>query len=241
MSAINNKKSNSDLHKMHRQRLKATFNQTGLKSFHDHNVLEMLLFYSIPRVDTNETAHKLINEFGSFQAVFEASHEALTSVEGIGPESATLIRFFSEFISYYEACKTKDMKTIRNSEDAHKFLKKYYAVSGPEKFVVVYLDGRGDVISTYETSQDSNFMVKTDFNVLLKKAVLLDAKGIVISHNHDGGFATPSPEDKYLTEKLSALCDTLGIILCEHIIFAHGQQPTYLSKLRQIKKGTLAF
>lgn len=237
----NAKKRNADLHKQHRSRVKQKFNDTGLKGFHDHNVLEMMLFYSIPRIDTNEIAHTLINEFGSFQAVFEASFEALTSVDGIGYESATLIKFFSEFISYYEASKTKDMKNIKDSEDAYKFLKKFYSTPGPEKFVVVYLDGKGDVLSTYETTQDSKFMVKTDFNVILKKAVLLDAQGIVISHNHDGGFSTPSLEDKVLTEKLSELCAALGIMLCEHIIFAHGQSPTFLSKIKQIKKGTLAF
>lgn len=244
MAELNNdltKKRNADLHKNHRNRVKTKFNETGLKGFHDHNVLEMMLFYSIPRIDTNEIAHKLINEFGSFQGVFEASFEALTSVEGIGYESATLIKFFSEFISYYEASKTKDMKSIKDSDDAYKYLKKFYSTPGPEKFVVVYLDAKGDILSTYETTQDSKFMVKTDFNVILKKALLLDAQALVISHNHDGGFSTPSVEDKVLTEKLSVLCGTLGIMLCEHIIFAHGQKPTYLSKIKQIKKGTLAF
>lgn len=238
---IDNQKAKAELHKEHRQRVKERFRETGLDGFHDHNVLEMLLFYAIPRCDTNEIAHMLIEEFGSFQAVFDASIDALKSVAGIGNEAATLIKFFSEFIKYYEGSKTKNMKCIRNSDDAYKFLKKYYATSGPEKFVVVYLDGRGEVVGTYETSQDSDVMVKTDFNAVLKKAVLLGAKGLVIAHNHDNGFSTPSVEDKILTEKLSKLCQTLGILLCEHIIFSHGMSPTYMSKLKSIKSGTLIF
>ena len=108
-------------------------------------------------------------------------------------------------------------------------------------FVVVYLDGRGEVLSTYETSQDSDVMVKTDFSIILKKAVMLDAKGLVIAHNHDNVFPTPSIEDKVLTEKLSSLCNTLGIYLCEHIIFSHGMPPSYMSKLKSLKSGTLIF
>lgn len=238
-SGKNNKK--AELHKNHRQRLKSSFRENGLTSFHEHNILEMLLFYAIPRCDTNEIAHLLLKEFGSFQAIFDASVDALQAVEGIGLETATFIKFIGELLVYCEANKSKDCKYIRNSEEAYNFLKKYYIQSGPEKFVAVYLNGRCEVLSTYEISQDAGSYVQTDFNVILQKAILLKAQGIVIAHNHDYGFSSPSPEDKIMTEKLSKLCNTLGIILCEHIIFSYGMEPTFLSKIKSIKKGTLAF
>lgn len=231
----------SELHKDHRKRLKSAFRKNGLNSFHEHNILEMLLFYSIPRCDTNETSHMLLNEFGSFQAVFEASIESLESVEGVGPETATFIRFIGELFSYFEFNKIKECKHIRNSQEAYEFLKKYYLQRGPEKFVTVFLNGRCEILSVYEVTQNAESYVYADFNTILQKAVLLQAKGIVIAHNHDYGFSTPSAEDKILTEKLSKLCNTLGIILCEHIIFSYGMDPTFLSKVKAIKKGTLAF
>ncbi len=233
--------SKSDLHKAHRARVKEKFRKYGLDSFHDHNVLELLLFYAIPRTDTNEIAHMLINEFGSFQAVFEAPIEALQAVKGIGPEAATLIKLLGEFISYYEGAKTTNIKHIKSSEDAYKFLKKYYMKRGPEKFVVVYLNGRTEVITVDEITQGSDSMVHTDFTTIIQKAILLKAKGIVISHNHDQGFSTPSHEDRILTEKLSKLLDNIDVILCEHIIFCYGMEPTFMSKLKSTKKGILAF
>ena len=80
------------LHDGHRNRLKNRFLNEGLTNFEDHNVLELLLFYSIPRSDTNEIAHELLNKFGSLHGVFEAGMEDLMSINGISRHSAVLIK-----------------------------------------------------------------------------------------------------------------------------------------------------
>lgn len=104
------KEKRAALHHDHRKRVKESFRATGLDGLHDHNVLEILLFYSIPREDTNETAHLLLDEFGSFPAIFEASIDELKKVEGIGIESATFIRFIAEFMKYYETAKVRKLQ-----------------------------------------------------------------------------------------------------------------------------------
>ena len=70
-------------HYGHRQRLKDRFLQTGFAGFDPHNILELLLFYSIPQKDTNDLAHELMNRFGSLSGVFDASYEDLVKVKGI--------------------------------------------------------------------------------------------------------------------------------------------------------------
>lgn len=231
---------NRNVHANHRSRLRDRLKNEGLANFQDHNVLELLLFYGMPRKDTNEIAHELMLKFGSLPAVLEASPEALMQVKGVGPEIATLISFIIQLLRYYEACKTKDKKTILNSDEARKYLANHFIALNYEKFVIMYLDGRGGLIKVSEITQGSDSMVNTDFSAILKSCVLLDAKGIVIAHNHPDGFAVPSKEDKVLTEKLSALCKTLNIVLCEHIIFS-GNEYCYLSKTRGVKAGTCAF
>ncbi|MEG1028403.1 MAG: hypothetical protein RSE07_06920, partial [Oscillospiraceae bacterium] len=79
---------NINLHTGHRVRLKTRFKEEGLKNFDDHNVLELLLFYALPQVDTNDIAHSLIDEFGSLSGVFEASVDSLKNVKGIGENAA---------------------------------------------------------------------------------------------------------------------------------------------------------
>ena len=104
----------------------------------------------------------------------------------------------------------------------------------------MYLDGNGRILKETEISQGNEAMVSTDFSVLFKSALFLNAKGIVISHNHVNGFAVPSTEDKLLTEKLASMCKLLGICLCDHILFA-GNEVFCFSKGRGIKSGLVTF
>lgn len=94
--------SSRNLHENHRARVRKRFEHEGLKTFADHNVLELLLFYSIPQKDTNDIAHRLLDEFGSLSAVFDAPKDVLMNVVGVGENTATLIKLMPELFSRYE-------------------------------------------------------------------------------------------------------------------------------------------
>ena len=94
-------------HEGHRERLKERFLNEGLLGFHDHNILELLLFYVIPRKDTNEIAHELLREFGSLSAVFDADIELLKQVPGIGDNAATFIKLIPQLARAYMMDKDK--------------------------------------------------------------------------------------------------------------------------------------
>lgn len=99
--------SSRNLHENHRARVRKRFEHEGLKTFADHNVLELLLFYSIPQKDTNDIAHRLLDEFGSLSAVFDAPKDVLMNVVGVGENTATLIKLMPELFSRYEQDKIK--------------------------------------------------------------------------------------------------------------------------------------
>ena len=82
------------MHEDHRKRVKERFLKDGIENMPDHEVLELLLFFSIPRKDTNALAHELIEHFGSLNCVLEASADDLMQVNGI-ETSATLITSLS--------------------------------------------------------------------------------------------------------------------------------------------------
>ena len=205
-----------------------------MDAFQPHNVLEMLLFYSIPQKDTNEIAHLLINEFGSLSAVFDAPIEALMTIEGVGLETATLIKFIPELFRVYEADKFSDKPIILSSESAKKYLASHYKGATYEKFVILYLDGHGKILKEEEISQGNETMVYTDLSSITKSALLVNAKGLVLSHNHLSGFAVPSKEDIAMTEKLAAHCAPIGVHMCEHVLFC-GKEVCYFSKAKNIK------
>lgn len=236
------KENKAELHHDHRKRVKESFRVTGLNGLHDHNVLEILLFYSIPRADTNATAHLLLDEFGSFTSIFEASIDELKEVDGIGIESATFIRFLAEFMKYYEMAKVRDcnIKYISDSDTAAKILKPNFKAINYEKFVVLFLNGKGGIITQFEFTQHSSDSVQANLKTIFQKAVLLQAQGIILAHNHPNGFAVPSKEDIELTVQFAENCKTLDIVLCDHIIFS-GNDYTCISKTKGVKKNLCAF
>lgn len=230
------------IHRNHRKRVKEKFRETGLNGMHDHNILEMLLFYSIPREDTNVTAHLLLDRFGSFSSVFEATVDELTGVDGIGLESATLIRFIGDIVRYYDIAKSKETspKCITDSETAVKVLKPYFKAINYEKFIVLYLDGKGGLISRAEFTQMSGSSVQTDFGEILKRAILLRAEGIIVAHNHPNGFAVPSYEDIKLTRELSEQCKAVNVKFCNHVIFS-GNDYCLLSRSKGVPSDVCIF
>lgn len=100
------------MHENHRARVRKRFEHEGLKTFADHNVLELLLFYSIPQKDTNDIAHRLLDEFGSLSAVFDAPKDVLMNVVGVGENTATLIKLMPELFSRYEQDKIKNESIV---------------------------------------------------------------------------------------------------------------------------------
>ena len=103
------------MHEGHRKRLRENFLKNGLDNFQSHNVLEMLLFYTIPRSDTNETAHRLIDRFGSLSAVLEAPVEELMKVKGVGERTATFLHLIPEITRVYLKDKQENVKNFRYS------------------------------------------------------------------------------------------------------------------------------
>ncbi len=229
-----------ELHEKHRQRMKQSFRDAGLQGFQPHNIIEMMLFYSLPRCNTNETAHRLLNEFGSISGVLDASFDALTNVYGVGAESATFIKFLPELFRAYEESKFAEKPILETSDAAKKFLSSYFKTATSEKLVILYLDARCRLIKDAEISQGNENMVYTDLSSIVKSAIILNAKGVIIAHNHISGFATPSAEDKELTEKLAKMLMPLGIYLCDHILFA-GKDVCCFSKTKHVKSNLLVF
>ena len=55
------------MHEGHRERLRETYLEQGASALHEHQLLELLLTYAIPRRDTNPLAHSLLSAYGSLE------------------------------------------------------------------------------------------------------------------------------------------------------------------------------
>lgn len=207
-----------NVHQGHRERLKAGFSEHGLDMFNDLNALELLLFYAIPRSDTNPLAHRLLEHFGSLNAVFEASERELMEVDGIGKNAALLIRLVPQISKKCSVSLTKDIRQIKNSTDAGQFLLPRFMNEKDEIILVLFIDSKRCIISCNEMGRGIVNSVDISVRRIAEAALKYKANSVIIAHNHPDGIALPSREDDYFTKRLYSSLELIGIKLEDHLI-----------------------
>lgn len=209
-----------ELHGGHRQRLRDRLQQSGIDTFAPHEVLELLLFYTIPRADTNPIAHRLIERFGSLSAVLEAPKEELLKVEGIGEASATLLSMLPALSRRYLIDKNDKGVVLETSKEMGAFLKPYYTGINREQFYLVCLDKKRKVLACSMLMEGSLGQVTLDMRDIIEQVVRCSASAVILSHNHTQGFALPSSEDVRVTYRIIDALKMLSVEVVDHIIVA---------------------
>ena len=208
-------------HENHRARLRETFIKAGVDGMPAHNLLELLLFYSIPRKDTNELAHRLIDTFGSLSRVFDASYEQLLEVEGIGESSALLLSAIPAICRRYIEGSISGKVNLSEPEDAVDYIvKKYYGNNKYEIFYMLCLDGMGNLINCCKLGEGAAGSVVIDKRNVLETAFRNNADRVIFAHNHPNGIAAPSKDDIVMTSDFCSVLKGVGIRLADHIIVA---------------------
>lgn len=211
------------VHDGHRERLRARFAEHGLESFNELNALELLLCYAIPRRDTNEIAHRLLDAFGSLSGVFQASMQELTSIPGIGENAATLILMVPQIVKKAHVSKAKETKIIRNSTDAGNYLLPYFLDEPDEIVMMLCLDNKRAVICCREMGRGVVNCVDANIRRMVETALKVKTTTVIVAHNHPNGVALPSREDDNFTRTLYRSLGLLGITLEDHIIVANDE------------------
>ena len=207
-------------HSGHRQRMRERFLRYGLDNFNDHNVLELLLFYAVPRQDTNGLAHALLDAFGTLDGVFDASVDALRSVDGIGDTAAALIHLVPEAARRYFISKTLPGDILADSEAAGRYLLPRFLTCRDETMYLVCMDAKLKVLDCREVSQGSTTSVSVNLRRIVQIALGQNASVVMLAHNHTSGIALPSQEDVAVTLKIRDLLEQVGVDLADHIVVA---------------------
>lgn len=207
-----------DLHGGHRQRLRQRFIQEGLDNFTEVQVLELLLFYSIPRIDTNETAHLLIQRFGSLAQVLDTPAEELQKVPGIGENSAVLLHFMSELTRYYQVNRIANEKILNTIEKCGQYLIPFFLGRRNETVFLLCLDAKCKLLCCREVSEGSVNAASVSIRKIVETALSINATSVVLAHNHPSGMATPSAEDIETTHRIAAALKAVDVILADHIV-----------------------
>lgn len=214
-------KQTAPLHGGHRARLKARFVREGLDAFEDHNALELLLFYAIPQRDTNELAHRLIDEFGSLSGVFDASVEALMHVPGVGENTAVLIRLMSSLFAKYEQDKVKSGSLVLNTAKvAGEYFVSQFIGKTTEQLLAVCMTHKCRVVNTVVISEGTPDSTRINLRKIAEAAIQNGASDILLAHNHPAGVAAPSAADIDATRNIVLTLRALGIRVNDHFVIA---------------------
>ncbi len=214
------------IHDGHRERLRNSFLEHGLQAMTDIQALELLLFYALPRRDTNELAHLLLKRFGSLDGVFAASREELCETEGIGDNAAALLALVPAIMKKSRLSRAERTRPIRSSADAAGYLLPYFIGERDEVVFMLCLDSGRTVICCEEMGRGVVNVVEASVRRMVEKALRVKAVSVILAHNHPGGVALPSREDERFTRSLYNALETVGIRLEDHLIITDD---SYLS------------
>jgi DNA repair protein RadC len=208
------------MHQGHRERTRKRFISHGLDDFEDHEVLELMLFYAVPRKNTNEIAHRLVNAFGSIPAIFDAPINLLKEVEGVGESVAVFIKLIPELTRVYSE---KKFSTANHSLELKNLCDKLclkFIGRTEETVAIMLFDAKGKLIYDGVVSKGTVNAVDMYSRRIIELIVLYNACSLILAHNHPSGFAVPSQADIDSTKHLSRVLHNMRVTLVDHIIVA---------------------
>ncbi|BAK97817.1 putative DNA repair protein radC [Oscillibacter valericigenes Sjm18-20] len=207
------------IHDGHREKMRRRFLETGLAGFADHEALELLLFYAIPRRDTNALAHQLLERYGSLEMVLVAPVEDLQNVKGIGESAALLLRLVPMLM---EKSRIKENAPVilNSTEKAGDYLLCRFDGKKNELVYELCLDRKGKLLASKLLTEGDVNGAELNIRKLVGNALLTNASAVILSHNHPSGVALPSGEDFVTTDRVRTALESVGVQLVDHIIVA---------------------
>lgn len=208
------------IHTGHRQRLKERFLKEGLENFNEIQVLELMLFYCIPRQDTNPIAHALLERFGTLRQTLAAPVSELQKVPGMGEASALFLSLFTSVLRYYQKAEQDEIPILTSLKLCADYLLHCFDDLRNEVVYLLCLDAKCKVLSCRKVGEGSVNSASIPIRRIVEMALADNATSVVLAHNHPSGLAIPSPEDQLTTRRLALSLSLVDIELADHIVVA---------------------
>lgn len=210
-------------HADHRLRMRKRFlDEKGFDNFSDHEILEVLLYLCLPRCDTNEIAHDLLDEFGSFSSVLEKSPYELKKVKGISDAAAVYISMITEFCKKYYNDRLQPDMILDSSEKMAEYIIPKFIGCTEEQVYCICLNNVCRILSCDLLSKGDVSSSNISVRMAVENAIRHNSTNIILAHNHPQGLALPSNDDIAVTKSLQKGLEAIGINLVDHFIVAQN-------------------
>ncbi len=219
-----------NLHQGHRRRLLKKVNENP-SALAEHEILEAMLFFVLPRVDTNPLAHKLINVFGGLKQVLLAKKHELMAIKGVGERTADFLITAGQ--TFHKALYAQQQEVYFDvPEKVNEMILREFNLKTKEACIFILMDEKYRQISKLYFTDFKAFEVEIDLNEVVGTFSVFKPKYALIAHNHILGSCQPTPADDLATKQLFALCNMHGVSLVEHAIIKGKDIYSYRSEGR---------
>ncbi|MEI4485463.1 DNA repair protein RadC [Frigidibacter sp. MR17.14] len=214
----------------HRARLRQRFSEGGAAALPDYELLELLLFRTLPRIDVKPLARRLIDRFGDLAGVLAAPEAQLTAVEGAGPSVAQDLAIVAAAARRMTRARVMNRQVISSWDALLDYCHMTMAHRETEQFRILFLDRRNTLIADEEQARGTVDHVPVYPREVVKRALELNASALILVHNHPSGDPTPSPQDIAMTGQIRAAAEALGIQIHDHLIIGRSRETSFRSE-----------
>jgi DNA repair protein RadC len=214
----------------HRQRLRERFMQGGGAALPDYELLELVLFRAIPRQDVKPLARLLLDTFGDFNRVITASPVRLQMVKGAGPAVVLELKLVEAAAQRMMRARVLQKPILSSWDALLDYCHTTMAHRETEQFRVLFLDRKNVLIADEEQAKGTVDHVPVYPREIVKRALELNASALILVHNHPSGDPTPSDADLSMTRQVLDACETLGLVLHDHLIIGKSRELSFRSQ-----------
>lgn len=209
---------NGAIHTSHRARMRQRCLEHDTSSFADHELVEMLLYYTIPRGDTNELAHELIESYGSVAGLMEATPSELMMHKGVGEQAGTFFALLREMMRRYARDLYGEWDRYDTVSKIGCYIWSYFLGLNCERLYAMFFNGKMNMLDCVLLSEGTVDEASVCVRRIAELALQKRAATVVIAHNHPHGYASPSPQDETFSVQIKEALHVIGIYLLEHLI-----------------------
>ncbi|HRO14618.1 MAG TPA: DNA repair protein RadC [Paracoccus sp. (in: a-proteobacteria)] len=211
----------------HRTRLRERFMQGGAAAMPDYELLELVLFRAVPRMDMKPLARRLIERFGDFNRVLSAEPARLLQVEGVGPAVVAELKIVEGAAQRLARSRVMHRPLLSSWDALVDYCHTAMAHGAIEQFRVLYLDRKNVLIADEEQAKGTVDHVPVYPREIVRRALELSASALILVHNHPSGDPTPSQADITMTEAIVAAAGTMGITVHDHLIIGKSRELSF--------------
>lgn len=217
------------MHGGHRKRLRNRFLTEGISSMEPHEILELLLYYSIPQRDTNALAHELILRFGSFSGVLDATFEELHKIDGVSHNTAVLLKLIPALCNIYLKDKMHRNLTVETRDKLRAVLLSYIKRTPGEQLIALLINSKNEIVfcdTIFRGKLDTDF----DFKRILQLVSCFPTSVVILAHKQEGDTPVPTCADYKICHDVSDALRVLDIFLEDYYLVAETHFSSLVAK-----------